>query len=250
MNKIGLFFLFMLVGVKMHSQRVFFCDSTYLVESKTYESNCAYFYNLTEMRIDSLIYLMPEKQNFTLKPFKVIAPTNLERKIEGLVFGMINNDTIFTVEYQNGLAHGLFICFEDNDTLSVTSMRFGKKNGLQTYKSSRKPTAYLKQMFTNGIPSGPLVETQDGKLTYFCNFKNGVKHGAEYQFYESGELAWCRVNESGNVVDGKYVRFNIEGDVVEEMMFKNGKLKKSIRYINGKREKVIKFGNYTHLHAR
>lgn len=240
MNKFFLLFFWVLTSYNAISQRVFLCDSIFIDESLIFQSNCEYFYDYYQDRIDSILIRSNEEDSAILKKLKIFAPINTLGKLDGRIYGLDGKDTLFTVDYKNGLASGYFIRYFDRDTMSLTSLQFGKKNGEQFYKSRHDVPIYITQVFGNNIPTGPLIEKQAGRILYICNFKDGVKHGVECEFFESGELAWARVNKNGKLLDGCYPRFSIEGEVIEVLTFKNSRLKKAIRYENGKQIREIK----------
>lgn len=220
------------------AQKLFYCDSTFVQNDHAFVSECATFYDFFQKNLDSIDRYSFEKDTFYNLIIKLVAPVNSKKKIDGVVFGLVNvNDTVFKISYVDGLANGPYIRLNHGDTVSVTCLKNGRKDGIEWFKHSAK--GYSTQTYKEGVPAGPFLEMEAGQLRSCSNYKNGLAHGAQYEFHDNGRLAWLLVYEKGKVADGEYHRFDENGEVVETRVYKNGKIKKDYKYPNGVK-KIVK----------
>jgi antitoxin component YwqK of YwqJK toxin-antitoxin module len=230
MNKLVLrLFLYLSTSNLIYAQKVFFCDSVYIESRQCFESTCEYYYNFYSEKKDSILKATFKEDIVVPQKIKILANATKNKVLNGYVFGITERDTIFKITYNNGVANGIFKLFNEGRTLCSLPIVNGKKHGIQIFYPEKDTSTYLIQRFENGIADGPFIETSKNKIVYFCNYKSGYKNGAEYQLFDTGELEWCLANEKGKVKDGTYYRFNVEGNVIEQIKVKNGKTKKNIK---------------------
>jgi antitoxin component YwqK of YwqJK toxin-antitoxin module len=91
-------------------------------------------------------------------------------------------------------------------------------------------TTFFRTTYLNGTEIGPSICTEKGRVTYLTALSNGKIHGAQYELYKDGTLAWYLVYENGEVKDGTYYHFDSNGKIIQSDTYKKGKLRKSIKY--------------------
>lgn len=224
-----------------HTQQLFYCDSVFNNERRQFEGVCKEFYEFTKCRIDSIVEKEHAKIYWGSVPVKIVAPVNLEMKIQGIVYGIIRTDTLFKIDFVNGVPDGYYIRFCGNDTLSVTQFQNGLKSGLQRKKSICGSTTFIQTTYLNDVEKGPYLVIDNGEFRGLTAFLNGERHGAQYRLDENGTLEWLLVYENGKVKDGTYYHFDESGKIIQADTYKKGKLRKTIKYYDDEPPKVTRY---------
>ena len=73
---------------------------------------------------------------------------------------------------------------------------------------------YTKEDYEGGVPiNGILYEKYDnGNLSYYAFYRNGLPHGEEVWFYESGKIKSTCIMDEGTI-DGEYIERYESGNI-------------------------------------
>lgn len=234
MRKIFVVF-FILIGTisTLHSQRIFYCDSILSANGKFLSGKCNYFYNFLTESIDSIVSDGIHSTELLYEEIGISVPIDSLGKMTGFLTGITKAEKVFEINYEKGIPNGYFVQFERYDTVGYVQFIAGKKEGIQVhYMSFKAPSILILSPYKNGLLNGQVVRRVNNKVTRMTRYVDGVKEGADYAFYNTGELDWFLVYEHGKVKDGVYHSFNENGTLKNETVYSNNKIIKIIIYGN------------------
>ena len=83
--------------------------------------------------------------------------------------------------------------------------------------------------FKDGRQHGIRTELyNDGSKRSEIEYKEGKKHGKAVNWYKGGQVQWQR-SFRADVLDGESIRYDIEGKVTEQVVYRLGRLQKAIQ---------------------
>lgn len=232
---------FLLTTLPVRSQRIFYCDS--IIINTTVTGDCFYYYNFLNNSLDSIFDSTNEGTNaYTLNSIHIHGELNYSGQLDGLVSGRINDSLVFEIFFENGYPNGKYVEFYKGDTIGYVDIVLGKKEGRQVYMLYRGSSEIITQNYKNGLLDGPLIIEKNSKIIRVINYKEGLRDGADYAFFEDGMLDWLLIYERGEIKDGVYYTFFNDGSIESEIYYKKGKKRKMI--IHGNNGEIIKKESY------
>tara|TARA_Y100000588_G_C14107862_1_gene861646 strand:+ start:650 stop:1153 length:504 start_codon:yes stop_codon:yes gene_type:complete len=119
-----------------------------------------------------------------------------------------------------------------------------ERDGLYYNKNTRKPftgrvdeyypfkdikALKVVRHFKDGKQHGLRIEFyNDGTKRSEIEYKDGKKHGKAINWYKGGQVQWER-SFRVDVLDGESTRYDIEGKITEQIVFRLGRLQKAIQ---------------------
>ena len=68
----------------------------------------------------------------------------------------------------------------------------------------------------------------DGKKWIEIFYEDGKKHGLAVNWYRNGQAQWER-HFKQNLLDGDFIRYDLEGNVTQHVIYKMGRVEKAIK---------------------
>lgn len=98
--------------------------------------------------------------------------------------------------------------------------RASKTHDLVTTETSNEKEFYSVKKGSD-IKDGYYVKLYNNQLISLIHYKDGLKHGASYSWYLTGQRQYEQLFMENNL-HGFYTHWNIDGDIIEIIRYSNG----------------------------
>ncbi len=98
--------------------------------------------------------------------------------------------------------------------------RASKTHDLVTTETSNEKEFYSVKKGSD-IKDGYYVKLYNDQLISLMSYKDGLKHGASYSWYLTGQRQYEQLFMENNL-HGFYTHWNIDGDIIEIIRYSNG----------------------------
>lgn len=225
-NIIILSICFFLGYSNLNGQIVFYCPIE-VGSNNLIFSECEYFYNYLTGSMDSIekveIKNVKEENIIVTSKEKVLVQykfSDLTQK-SGIVKYLYNDNVILEGEIQYGLPNGKFTYAygaEKNITYFINGLREGES--ITIFENGKK----VIENYHNGKLDGLRYKLdQDQNCYYSSMYSKGKLDGPTFELHDNNTLSFFYLYKDGQLVDGIYYRFDGDGEIVHELIVKNGK---------------------------
>jgi antitoxin component YwqK of YwqJK toxin-antitoxin module len=124
-------------------------------------------------------------------------------------------------EYFEGVQHGLLRVYVKGQCLSEQTYAHGQLHGYtQSFDASGQVVARMP--YVNGELEGLVQFYNEGSVMRLAHYRKGLLHGTSSDFDNNGDLVQ-ECHFEANVLQGRLRRFWPNGEVMEELFYKDGK---------------------------
>lgn len=196
-------------------------------------TTCPYLLNYYTGALDSITQLGPldydtifqvKYQRTITRSLKVCAHIDtITQQLDGPVYYLLENDTIYWGNHKNNLSEGEFRKINVAGDTITGMYKNGRIEGFLINKD-RYHTFWLTQ-FKKGQKNGVQYFKDDNGAFGIKYYRNNKSHGQETVFYPSGKVHFEVIRKKGGYEDGEYPFYDEKGEIYQILRVVKGKQK-------------------------